>query len=158
MVDNDLSIAGVLRKLLAILGCFDAIPEAMVGVEVPTDKRMWFGEEWWEESDNSGWGARRVEVVDGERVLRGFDGDSEEWGRMSKGDRGLQICWCSDVGGAVQTWFRRRRWIKELKVGERRWEFVGVEIGFLEEDDVVVGVGAGVVECFEGGGFPFGAI
>jgi hypothetical protein len=45
MVDNDLSVAGVLRKLLAILGCFVAIPEAMVGVEVPTDKRMWFGEE-----------------------------------------------------------------------------------------------------------------
>jgi hypothetical protein len=35
---------------------------------------------------------------------------------------------------------------------------VVVEIGFLEEDDVVVGMGAGVVECFQGGGFAFGAI
>jgi hypothetical protein len=54
MVDNDLSIAGMLRKLLALVGCFVAIPEAMVGFEVSTDKRMWFGEELWEESDNSG--------------------------------------------------------------------------------------------------------
>jgi hypothetical protein len=45
-----------------------------------------------------------------------------------------------------------------LKVGKRRWKLVVVEIGFLEEDDVVVGMGAAVVECFQGSGFPFGAI
>jgi hypothetical protein len=45
-----------------------------------------------------------------------------------------------------------------LEVSKRRWKLVVVEIGFLEEDDVVVGMGAGIVECFQGGGFPFGAI
>jgi hypothetical protein len=45
-----------------------------------------------------------------------------------------------------------------LEVVEWRWELVAVEIRFLEEDDVVVAMGAGVVECFQGGGFPFGAI
>jgi hypothetical protein len=39
-------------------------------------------------------------------------------------------------------------WVKKLEVVEWRWKLVAVEVGFLKEDDVVVGMSAGVVKCF----------